>query len=370
MDFSLCLFAVNNNRLYLYCMNFFRLILLFPLSLLYDLTTSVRNMLFERGIFPSETMNVNVISIGNLNTGGSGKTPFTEYIAKIMNEHNFRVAVLSRGYKRKSKGFRIADAASSAEEFGEEALQHVENLPFAPVAVCESRRLGIQMLLQECPDLDLVLLDDAFQHRYVKPSLSILLTDFSHPYYRDFLLPSGNLRESSRFAKRADILIVTKCPTNLPPQEMKKTERELKPAPHQSLFFTSIRYHHPMHIITKKELILDKEQTVLLVTGIANATPLMDYIKSKTGGVIHLSFRDHHSYSRKDLLRIKSAFDLIDHSAKLILTTQKDAIRLRKLMQDTQLESLPFYLIPIHVEFLNNQSEQFIKTLISYVGKN
>ena len=251
--------------------------LLLPLALLYGLAVTIRNFLFDKKIIKSATFNFPLICVGNLSMGGTGKSPMVEYIVYQLHKR-YNVATLSRGYKRKTKGYALANAATTALEIGDEPMQFHSKFPDIAVAVGEERIVAIPQLLQDKPDTEVIILDDAFQHRYVKAGLNILLSDCSNLFYKDWFLPSGNLRDQRRSYKRAQIIVITKCPPAMSVEEKNKITQQVHLTPQQHIFFSSLQYANPYHILTQKEVLLSKSISVLLVCGIANPKPLRAYI--------------------------------------------------------------------------------------------
>lgn len=349
---------------------------LLPFSWLYGIGVWFRNKLFDRGLLPSETYPVPVISVGNLNAGGSGKTPHTEYLIELLQKR-YRLAVLSRGYKRKTKGFLIADENASAETVGDEPYQLYRKYPAVLVAVDENRREGIGILLDLPASVrpEVILLDDAFQHRYVKPSLSILLTDSACPYTSDRLLPAGRLRESKAGARRADVIIATKTPDSFTPADYSNIAKQLHPEPSQDLFFTSYDYKgllpvFPDYTNVKKETherLRKNNYALLLVAGIANPEPLKTYLRKFTNTFAALIYRDHHAFTQRDMSDIKQAFDQLGAKDKLIITTEKDAVRM--INSPYVPESIKPYIFyqPIEVKFNINQEESFNHKIYNHV---
>jgi tetraacyldisaccharide 4'-kinase len=324
-------------------------LLLAPFSVLYWGIVSFRNFLFEIDFLKSTSFQVPVIVVGNLSVGGTGKSPQIEYLIRLL-KNNYQVATLSRGYKRKSKGFLRATTATSVEEIGDEPFQFYKNHSEITVAVDANRVHGIQQLLKKVPGLEVVLLDDAFQHRYVKAKLSILLTDYNDLYVKDCMLPSGTLRESRNGAKRAEIIVVTKCPPSLSENLQKKTKEKIAPQQHQNVFFTTISYAD--QIVSKSNKVLVSELTaydILLVTGIANPKPLLKKMESLRLKFKHLKFPDHYNFEEKDLLRIQKEYLALSSEKKILLTTEKDYTRLKEI-------GLPLYYWGIETRFLNNGS--------------
>ncbi|MDR0799124.1 MAG: tetraacyldisaccharide 4'-kinase [Dysgonamonadaceae bacterium] len=350
---------------------------LLPLSWLYGLGVTVRNKLFDGRILPSEEFPVPVISIGNLTIGGTGKTPHTEYLIRLLSS-NYRVAVLSRGYKRKSKGYVLAGENASCQSIGDEPFQMFRKFPQILVAVDGDRRRGIRQLLalSEEQRPQIVLLDDAFQHRYVKPSLSILLTDYNRLFSEDALLPAGRLREPQNQKKRAQIVVVTKCPDSFSSEEFSLIQKKLDLFPEQELFATSYQYKgllpvFPENNPVKKENLdrLKKEAySLLLIAGIANPDPLIRYVKSYTDDLQTLIYADHHAFTKKDISEIIQIFTEIKHNKKLLLTTEKDAVRLADQPGNIPEALKPFlFYIPIEVRFQLNQERLFIQNIEQYV---
>lgn len=310
--------------------------ILLPIVPIYYVVTWLRNKLYDLGIKKSESYHFPVICVGNLSVGGTGKTPMIEYLIKLLKD-DFKVATLSRGYKRKTKGFQLADNNASAESIGDEPFQFYSKFKNdALVAVDSDRRNGIKKLRDLDNKSEVVLLDDAFQHRKVKAGFNILLTTYSNPYFKDMVLPTGNLREPKSGAKRADIIVVTKCPDDLNTSEKNSILNTIKPKPYQHVFFSSIAYSNEVfsYDASKK---LESLSNFTLVTGIANASPMVDFLKSKNLKFEHLNFKDHHEFSQQDILHLEKQ--------ELMVTTEKDFMRLK---QYKSLQGKLFYL-PITV---------------------
>lgn len=332
--------------------------LLFPFAILYDLITSIRNLFFDIGIFKTTSFDFPVIAVGNLSVGGTGKTPQIEYLIRLLSGTK-KVAVLSRGYKRKTKGFVLINDDHNAVDVGDEPLQFYKKFPQISVAVDANRVAGIQRLKEEV-NPDVVLLDDAYQHRKVKAGCYILLTKYDELYINDFILPTGNLRESRRGAKRADVIIVTKCPKDLSAKSQQRMIRKLKPTKDQQVFFTRISYADSLkgsNIISLNDL---PKYEIVLVTGIANPKPLLDFLDVKHINYKHLKYPDHHEFSESDIATIKSAFESVYGSQKLILTTEKDYMRLSH-----RIDALSY--IEIETQFLSGK-EEFDKKIQSFTS--
>jgi len=312
--------------------------ILFPFSILYDGVTRFRNCLYENGILKSEKFDLPVICVGNLNVGGTGKSPMIEFLIKHLTKEH-KIAVLSRGYKRKTKGFLKVHLTHNAPEVGDEPLQFKKKFPKVTVAVDADRRNGIKNLKNT---VDVILLDDAFQHRKVKPSYTILLTAYESLYTDDLLLPAGNLRETANEAQRAHCIVVTKCPKNLSGAERQKIQKKLKPNSQQQLYFSAIAYAEAVENASESIKLTEfVEQKFTLVTGVANPKPLVNYLKNRNLDFEHLAFPDHHNFSDRELEQL--------NQKALLITTEKDFVRL-----ESSITSKLYYL-PIEVEFLENE---------------
>lgn len=350
---------------------------LYPLSWLYGMGVSVRNKLFDWGWLRSKSFDVPVICVGNLAVGGTGKTPHTEYLIKLMLREKLHVATLSRGYKRKSKGYVLATAESGARKIGDEPYQMKNKFPDIRVAVDENRCHGIERLLQlKDPAVDVVLLDDAFQHRHVKAGMNILLTDFHRLLCDDALLPAGRLREPAGGKSRAQIVIVTKCPDDIKPIDFNIITKRLHLYPYQQLYFSRFRYGRlqplfPDRTDSRRSLssLTGKEQ-VLLVTGIASPAPLVKEVESHTPHVSLLAFDDHHDFTAKDLQQVKEQFMRLEGRNRLVITTEKDAARLKAHPALDEALKPYIYVLPIEIEFLQNQQHIFNQNIIGYVRAN
>jgi tetraacyldisaccharide 4'-kinase len=347
-------------------------ILLYPFAMIYGIVTSIRNFLYDSNIFHHQDFEVPVISVGNLTVGGTGKTPHAEYLISILRK-DFSVVFLSRGYKRKTRGYILATTQSTIEEIGDEAVQIKQKFPEITVAVAEKRDIGIRKILKNKDlKIDVIILDDAFQHRSIEPNINILLFDYTQPVYEDSLLPVGRLRESLKSSYRANFIIFTKCPSLLPPIEQRIIKNKLDIRPYQNLFFTSIVYGEITPAEKGRSLFSDdlRKYDVLLVTGIANPAPLLDYMKDKVGNIVHKKFPDHHAFSDKDTSEIWKLYSEIDSSKKLIITTEKDLVRLKsmKILQPDFFNVV--YYIPIEIRFLDRTKELFNKRILTYVKEN
>ena len=339
-------------------------ILLLPVSLIYGVIVSIRNWLFDRKLIAAASFNIPVICIGNLTVGGTGKSPMVEYLLAGLKT-TFRMAVLSRGYKRKTSGYALAEAGSTALEIGDEPMQFHVKFPDVTIAVGEERVVAIPQLLHDKPDTEVILLDDAFQHRSVKAGFNILLTDFQNLFTRDWFLPTGDLRDQRKSSRRAEMIVVTKCPPDLSLKEKNDITREIAPAKDQSVFFSAISYGKPYHIITREKIDVNPQAEVLLVTGIANPAPLKNYIENSFHTYYELAYSDHHIFSIDDLRYIRKRFQAITREPKLILTTEKDAVRLHKFEQE--LRDIPMYVIPIEPFFLFKEAGAFTDIITTFI---
>jgi tetraacyldisaccharide 4'-kinase len=339
-------------------------ILLLPFALIYWFITWLRNFFYDKNIFRSSSFGLPVISVGNLSIGGTGKSPMVEYLVRHLKDR-FKVATLSRGYKRKTKGYALAGEHTNALDIGDEPMQFHLKFPGIPVAVGEERLVAIPQLLHDKPATEVIILDDAFQHRAIRAGLNILLTDYNNLFTRDFYLPTGDLRDLRSGYKRADIIIVTKCNDDLELEEADDIRREIDPLPGQQVFFTTIQYSQPYHITRGYQYALNTNAEVLLVTGIANPQPLKKLVEEHSDTYHLLQFRDHYIFSIDDLKDIKKKFAKIDATDKIILTTEKDAMRLMKFKDE--LGDLPFFVIPIRHHFLFEQGEKFNGTVIKFI---
>jgi tetraacyldisaccharide 4'-kinase len=340
-------------------------VLLLPFSLLYGIAIIIRNWLYNKKFLRSAEFNLPIICIGNLVMGGSGKSPTVEYLIGLL-ESKFVVATISRGYKRKTKGYALANENTTALEIGDEPMQFHTKFPNVAVAVGEERVVAVPQLLHDKPGIEVIILDDAFQHRAIKAGLNILLTVYNDLFVDDFFFPTGDLRDQKVSAERADIIIVTKCPGNLSEAEKKKIISQIKTNDEQQVFFTTVQYGTAYHIITKNEKSFSLNDEVLLVYGIANPQPLKEFIEENTAEYDEISYSDHHIFSIDDLKDINKKFEKIKTSNKLILTTEKDAVRLLKFKE--QLSAMPLYVLPIKHTFLFNEAGAFNKLIIDFIA--
>lgn len=349
--------------------------LLYPFSWLYGIVVGIRNVLFNINVLHSERFPTWVISIGNLSVGGTGKSPHAEYFVRLLNNMSLKekrlgmgfgnLAILSRGYGRITKGFLSVTETSSACEVGDEPLQLKRRLKEVFVAVDENRVEGINIILKQKPSIRAIVLDDAFQHRYVKSDLPVLLTSYYAPFYNDHLLPVGRLRESRRGYKRARVIIVTNTPENLGEADKREIIKKIKPTYKQKVFFSHIAYQ-PLVPVFNKELpgpALDKSYSVILFTGIANANRLRNYLAGIVKDINHISFPDHYVFQVPDITKVITAYSSLTNSNKIIITTEKDAMRLSSEELQKAFGAIPVYYMPIQVKM--QKEEQLEDVLIS-----
>jgi len=339
-------------------------ILLFPLSLIYALIIRLRNWCYDKKILASTSFNLPIICIGNVAVGGTGKSPMVEFLVRSLKD-KFEIAVLSRGYKRKTRGYALADGSATALDIGDEPMQFHTKFPQVTIAVGEERMVAIPQLLHDRPQTQAIILDDAFQHRAVKAGLNVLLTDCSNLFTRDWYLPSGDLRDSPSSYRRADLIVVTKCREDLSEEERREIVAEIGPGEWQQVFFSAIRYGQPYHITRGEKVQVNGRVEVLLVTGIANPAQLKKWLNEKSKTYYELSYSDHHIFTIDDLNTITRRFSGITANNKIILTTEKDAVRLAKFRQE--LESWPIYVIPIEPRFLFGEEPRFTDLIVKFI---
>lgn len=346
-----------------------------PLSWLYGLGIWARNLLFDNGILPSRSFNVPILSVGNLTVGGTGKTPHSEYLLHLLGE-NHKTAYLSRGYKRATRDFRIVSQDASSREAGDEALQIKNRFPGTTVAVDRKRVNGVEELLKLSPPIEAIVLDDAYQHRYIRPGFSILLVDFHRNILDDRLLPAGRLREPARNRHRANIILVTRTPADIKPIEMREIASRMSLSNAQHLFFTTIRYEslEPVFPEAEKRSLdwFSKHNSgVLLVCGVASPDHLIRFARQITTNLEVLTFKDHHGYAPADVEQIMSRLIRMAGPGEpvTIITTEKDAVKLKEMKLPDQIRER-MYALRIGVEFLNNDKEEFNKHVLNYVKSN
>lgn len=337
---------------------------------------AIRNWLFDKDILPSTIFDIPVIAIGNLAVGGTGKTPHTEFIIRALQKEH-KIAVLSRGYKRKTKGFYLADEKSNAQTIGDEPYQIFKKFKNITVAVDEKRVHGVNELLKRFPDLDLILLDDAYQHRYIQPGMSVLLTDFNRLYCRDALMPVGRLREPKNGRKRADIIVVTKCPADVKPIDLRLIESEIKPEPNQELYFSGFTYDELVPVFpdfaTENWTYQKIEKTkanIVFVAGIVSPEPAIEHLQKYSDVVKPLIFEDHHAFQLKDYTLIKRMIENLDVENKILVVTEKDAARMVSSSIFPEFLKSRTFAMPIRIEILHDQEDLFIQKIQNYVIEN
>ncbi len=339
-------------------------LLLYPLSFLYAIITNIRNLFFDIGIFTTKKYDIPIICVGNLSSGGTGKTPLTDYLLSLLS--NRKVAVLSRGYGRKTKGFKIVETESKAKLVGDEPLllkqQHPNNL----VIVDESRTRAIERIMKNHPEIEIIIMDDGFQHRKIKAGLNILITDYHLPYYKDYLLPMGTLRESKKSSERADIIMVSKAPKDLNPTEKKGIMQQLGIFITQRCYFSNIIYKKWRHFTNNTELINEEIYSITLVSGIANPNPLISKLEQDGHKITLMQFADHHNYTKSDIKAILKQYNQHNCVKKLILTTEKDAVKLKAF--ESEFKDVDLYIAPIQTEI--EEKENFEKQILNYVSAN
>ncbi len=343
--------------------------LLLPFAIAYDAVTSIRNMMYDHGILASEAYDLPVICIGNLTVGGTGKTPHTEYLVRLLQAEGYRVAVLSKGYKRKTKGFVLATADSTAADIGDEPLQLALKFPGLVVAVDEDRRHGIQRLVtgSETGGIDVILLDDAFQHRRVTAGLNILLTDSGRLYTHDYLLPAGRLRENPRGGRRADIVVVTKLDQDINDFEAYRYYDTLDIQSNQDIYFTRYSYGDLYNRYNEISLADLHNYNVLLVTGIANPKPMEQELSRYTRFSV-IRYADHHTFTRDDYITIQREYQALDtDKPRIVVTTEKDMTRLRP---DGTIPDTAIFALPIAVDVVHNEKDKFNQQILDYVRTN
>ncbi|WP_304382996.1 tetraacyldisaccharide 4'-kinase [uncultured Muribaculum sp.] len=344
-------------------------LLLYPLSKIYGAVMTLRNKMFDAGILKQHEFDVPVIVVGNIAIGGTGKTPHTEYLIESLR-YNYNIGVLSRGYKRRTKGFVLATHRSRPEDIGDESYQIFQKYgDDITVAVCEDRVKGIRQLLEINKDINLMILDDAFQHRYVKPAVSVVLTECNRPVFYDKLLPLGRLREPMSALNRADVVVVTKCTDDMKPMDCRIFKENLNLFPFQKLFFSKYAYGHLVSVFPESVTYipyldwLTENDSILTLTGVANPRPFVQHLRNYRAKVKMLRFPDHHAFTQSDMALLKKKFEELPGQRKFIVTTEKDAVRLSNNPYFPHaLKSSIFYL-PIKVEFMPQNEEEFEPTL-------
>lgn len=349
-----------------------RKILLFPFSILYGAITGIRNALYDWKVLKSKSFDIHTICVGNLAVGGTGKTPHIEYLINLLKSE-FNVATLSRGYKRKTSGFLVANENSTALDIGDEPLQYFSKHHEITVAVDTSRVNGIKQLLALENAPSIVLLDDAFQHRALKCELNIIVSEYTNLYLHDILMPSGNLRESKKAIHRTDIVIISKTPESATAIDIRNVTKDLKLLPHQHVFFSWLKYGELQGFQNPNDTINTLNDLfryrIVLFTGIGNPTPMITYLKEYSSSVTHISYPDHHTFTLENLSNIRNQYDAIEGGNKIIITTEKDAMRLRGTDLEDTANTLPLYVLPIEIDF-KDKTQEFNQLIINYARTN
>ena len=322
--------------------------LLYPISIMYAVVVAIRNKAFDCGILRSQKHNIATIGVGNLSVGGTGKTPHVEYLVQQL-QHKYNIALLSRGYKRTTKGFVQASPHTTAQNIGDEPYQMYNKFRNIHVAVCEKRNTGVEMLQKQCKGIDLVLMDDVYQHRHIKPDVMVLLTDYSNPFYTDKVMPFGTLREARGGYKRASVIVVSKCPQTMSTEQQQHIIQKIKPMPWQKVYFSYLEYGQPTNL-EGTTTTLQHIQHILVVAGIANPIPLMEKVQETSKATL-CQYPDHHNFDTNDIDNIKKQFEEIDTDNKIILTTEKDFVRIKTSEHIEAIKHLPIYYIPIQIKF-------------------
>jgi tetraacyldisaccharide 4'-kinase len=333
---------------------------------MYKMVLKLRHTLYDKQILKSSSFNFPLICVGNLAMGGTGKSPMTEYLIRLLKDH-YHTATLSRGYKRKTKGFAIAGVNTSAIDIGDEPMQFHRKFPEVTVAVGEERLIAIPQLLHDRPETEVIILDDAFQHRAVQAGLNILLTSYNNIYTDDELFPAGTLRDVASAAERAQIIIVTKCPETLTESEREVIQRRLHPKKNQRVFFTTLEYDAPFHLYNNTNYDIKGTEDIVLITGVAQPAPLINYVKKVFHKVELMQYPDHHIFNMDDLKQIRETFDKmrISNQDAIIVTTEKDGVRLEKFA--SELNGYPVYCLPVRHKFLFGQQLQFDKQVFEFI---
>lgn len=343
-------------------------ILLFPFSIIYGSIVWFWQQLYKWEVLQRFEFDIPVISIGNLSVGGTGKSPMVEYLIRLI-EGKYKIATLSRGYGRKTGGYVFADEHSTAKDIGDEPAQFKSKFPEVAVGVCANRSLGIPNLVGDAPETQVVLMDDAFQSLSVKPGLSILLTEYAHLFSSDFLLPSGRLREFRSGYKRADIIIITKCPPSISENRKNFIKTKIQPLTHQQIYFSALKYGNLYRFQQhENNFSIAKDYDVVLFCGIANADLLIGYLEEKFNSVREIEFSDHHHYNIFDLHKMRTVFEKIKSSKKIIITTEKDAVRLKEFTDWIADNQLPLYCLPVETDFIGDEGREFDNFILNYLN--
>lgn len=333
--------------------------ILFPISLVYWIITSIRNIFFDIGIFKENKFNIPIIGVGNITVGGTGKTPHSQYISELLQK-KFKIAILSKGYGRKTKEFKYVNINSNCNEVGDEPLQMKKNLQKEIVAVDHKRVNGVNKIIKEHPEVNCIILDDAFQHRSVKIGFNILLCDYNNPIYKDYIMPVGLLRESKKGIKRADCVVISKCPENLTLEESNRIKKKLKFT--KEVFFSKVVYDKIVSLNGNKTIKKSSIKKVLLVTGIANSSPIIEYLEKLNIQIKHIKYKDHFHYQKKDINKIIGIYKR-EIREIIILTTEKDA---QKMKVFEELSKFPVYYLKVSIDFIRNK-DKFEEKILKYV---
>ncbi len=347
-------------------------IFFFPFAVLYGVITSLRNLLYDWKILKSKSFEIHTICVGNLAVGGTGKTPHVEYLINLL-KNDFKIATLSRGYKRKTSGFILATENSTALDIGDEPLQYKTKNPGLDVCVDADRVNGVKKILEFTQPSHVILLDDAFQHRALNCELKIVISDYSNLFINDCMMPAGYLRESKKGIQRADIIIISKVPEKTTAVEIRNLIKDLKPLAHQQLFFTWLKYGELIGFQNPTETIDTLNDLfryrIVVFTGIGNPSPMITYLKEYASDVKHMQYNDHHQFTLQDITDIRAELDAIDGGNKIVVTTEKDAMRLKGSDLQDIANTLPLYVLPIEVDF-KDKTQEFNETIINYVRTN
>jgi len=339
-------------------------ILLFPFAVIYGMVIGIRNGLYKTNFIGSTDFEIPVISVGNLSMGGTGKTPFIELLIELLHGH-YHTGVLSRGYKRKTTGFLEVLPELTALETGDEPLMLKLKYPSVKIAVGEQRVIAIPQLLAKHPEVQVILLDDAFQHQSVRPDINILLTAYNRPFYNDYILPMGTLREFTSGKSRANIIVVTKCPPDISQEEQEQIRAHIQPAANQRVFFSTIEYGAPYNILNPLDILsFDTSKAHLLITGIAQANPLKAYLQGRIKEVIHFEFNDHHVFSKHELENIQKYYP----DFNCWLTTEKDGVRLALHREWLQEHNISLYCLPIKTKLIGDHSAEFLAIIRGFLA--
>ena len=331
--------------------------LISPIALLYGTGVAIRNALYNIGFLKGSSFTIPIISVGNLTVGGAGKTPHVEYLSEWLSKY-IEISILSRGYKRQSKGFLEANLYHRVEQVGDEAVQYKRKFPQLGIYVSESRVLGIPKIIANRPQTQTIILDDGFQHRAVSAGLNILLTEFDRPFTRDYLLPVGRLREWRQGYRRADIIIVTKCPAVVKQEEKDRLILEIGLTKSQHLFFTRYIYGSPYHMFyPSMKATFHQNMHVLVISAIAKTDYLLDYLSERVAEVKSIEYEDHHQFTNYEVAQLKKQFDHLSGDQKIIITTEKDAVRLERHKEYIRQEEMPIYVLPAFVSFVDLELE-------------